>query len=83
MVRNCGNCARYHVTTVNTLGECRAHPPTVHLLAVPVITRAIADGNGNQGASLKVSFPAAFPEMPPDGWCGEFTPKFSGGPATR
>lgn len=80
MDRRCINCARFSPLS-EEVGECRARPPRVFILTVPVQKTEIA--TAEQKASLNVSFPAAWPRVMPNQWCGEFAPMFAGEPPAR
>lgn len=88
---SCLKCRNYHVVVAGEpdaelvegdapgvleplprIGECRARPPVPFMLAVPE-----ARLDGKQG--VQVNFPAAWPQLQPLAWCGEFVPKVPNG----
>ena len=53
------------------VGDCRRHPPTVFMVAIPsggAITRA----GQPQLMNMQMKFPAAWPFVQGGHWCGEF-----------
>ena len=57
-------------------GDCRRRPPTPFMLALPSSSPPILGTNSRPSmTSLQVQFPAAWPVVMENHWCGEYCRK--------
>ena len=68
----CGTC-RFFQPGEGKLGQCRLDRPNQFILVKPM---KLAVGAGG-GQGFQVDFPAAWPIVPEDAWCGQHKPKAS------
>jgi hypothetical protein len=66
----CFDCENFKPTENTDYGECRAHPPTCSLPALP------EEGNGGNGAAAFRNYRGRFPLVPKDCWCGQWRADF-------
>ena len=77
--RRCENCQFFKLVE-GRKGDCRRHPPTPFMLALPSSGPAILGANSRSSmTSLQVQFPAAWPVVMKDHWCGEYSVKSNEG----
>lgn len=55
---------------VITKGECRARPPTVHMLVIPGMPQSGSRVMAMQGTPPQVIGQTVFPMVQADSWCG-------------
>jgi hypothetical protein len=77
----CGNC-RYHAEIDGANGErrlveCRFNPPRVFMVMIPQgpPPSVLANPQGQKQMAVAPAFPAAFPMLDPEMWCGKHKPE--------
>ena len=80
MERRCENCRHFspHATNGQATGDCRAHPPTTFMIALPQGPSVLAQPGKPQLVNMNIQFPAAFPLVQGTHWCGEFNAQVEG-----
>ncbi len=80
----CGNCRFYAADPKGSNGQlkhgqCRYHPPRVFMVMVPQgpAPGVLANPQGGRQVQMAPAFPAAFPAIDPELWCGKHRPIIS------